>query len=589
MLPTLPSLNDYQEALQHPEIRFRDPVLKRCKVENDPNGFPWARSGGFALTYKLFTNGNVKAVRCFYRSVPEREARYTAICRYISTHSSPILIPVRYLSQGLLVKGIWFPITVMDWVEGDTLETYIVKNIKNETLISALPAEFKRLVAELERLGIAHGDISHRNIMVRNGNMVLIDYDGMFVPEIGGQKSTENGSPYFQHPRRNANYFNASIDYFSCLVIYIGLQALAENPALWSKFGTGGEGLLLKRDDFLDPFQSRLLRELEKIPSLQHLIPKFRQVCLTDVSNTPRLIDFLGNRSIHLPRSEEILEEEVFNSPYPVLNAAFTSILLERGGEMVSVVGKITDYRSATTRYGSPYIFLNFGNWRQKCFTVVIWSEALNLFNVAGKDPLAFIDQWVCVNGMLTSYNNKPQIVVSSPTEIENLIDEAEAQQRLSRRRPKTIISNVKRSADITQQSSTEIAINRLYDAKPEQVQKTPAQPSANLQSYSINSKPINQPIPTQNTITTIITATAKPQNPIQINSNSVTNKLNTLYANIQPPVTTSDARSTSQTTSSPAKQNLTNLTKSNPTVTSDDRSIWYRLGKVIRSVIKKS
>lgn len=585
MLPTLPSHHDYQEALQHPEIRFRDPELKRCQVETDPMGLPRVRSGGFALTYKLSNNGNVKAVRCFYRSVPERDARYSAICRYISQHPSPILVPIRYLSQGVLVRGSWFPITVMDWVEGDTLETYIVKNINNKSLISALPGEFQRLVAELENLGIAHGDISHRNIIIRNGKMILIDYDGMFVPEIFGQKSTENGSPYFQHPRRNANHFNASIDRFSCLVIYICLKALAENPALWSKYETGGEGLLLKREDFIDPFQSRLLLELEKLPSLRPLIPKFRQVCLSDVSNTPRLVDFIGDRLIHLPRSEESLEEELFNTPYPVLNAAFTNILLGRGGEMVSVVGKITDYRSAHTRYGSPYIFLNFGDWRQKCFTVVIWSEALDLFTVAGKDPTEYIDQWVCVNGILTSYDQKPQIVVNSPTEIEKLSGEAEVRQRLSRQKPLMTMNSVKRNADISQKPSDETALGRLYGAKSEKALNLPANPLADMQTRGNNSNQATHPVTAQNS-----SANVNVQDQMLKKADSVTHKLNSLYADIQPPVVGGNAKPAPQAPSSSASANLQspNLTKSTPTTPTTDRSVMHRFGRFLRSVIKK-
>jgi hypothetical protein len=273
-----------------------------------------------------------------------------------------------------------------------------------------------------------------------------------------------------------------------------------------------------------------------------------------------------------------------------VLNAAFTGILLERGGEMVSIVGKITDYRSAFTRYGSPYIFLNFGDWRQKCFTVVLWSEALDLFTVAGKDPLAYINQWVCVNGILTSYGNKPQIVVNSPTEIEKLSGEAEAQQRLSRRRPMTTMSSVKRNTDISQPPSPETAINRLYDAKPEQVQKAPARQPADIQSQSINSKPITRPVPAQNsTSPSISSMSAKPQDSVRINTDSVTNKLNTLYANIQPPVITGDARPTPQTQSISANQNSTDSTRNTTQVSSGDNSIWHRLERLFRSVIKKS
>lgn len=41
---------------------------------------------------------------------------------------------------------------------GDTLEAYLVKNVKNPALLQSLAAEFVRVVANLERLGVSHGE-----------------------------------------------------------------------------------------------------------------------------------------------------------------------------------------------------------------------------------------------------------------------------------------------------------------------------------------------------------------------------------------------------------------------------------------------
>ena len=225
-----PSFNEYQAVLQSPAHCFNTPELKFSAVETDLWGLPRVRSGGFALTYKLTNRAQQLAVRCFHRFVPDRAQRYSAISTFLTSNPSDIFIPVRFLMNGVLVRGNWYPITYMRWVEGDTLEAYLVKNVKDRTLMQNLASELLRVVAELERLGVSHGDLSHRNILVHNGKIMLVDYDGMFVPVLQGRKSCEIGNVHFQLPGRSEAHFNANLDRFSAIVIYLALRALSENP-----------------------------------------------------------------------------------------------------------------------------------------------------------------------------------------------------------------------------------------------------------------------------------------------------------------------------------------------------------------------
>jgi len=434
MITVLPTANDYQQALQNPQVYLSDLRLKACRTEVDPFGMPRPRCGGFAITYRLENNGRRWAVRCFSRSSPDRESRYKEICKYISSHSSDILIGVEYLPKGILVKGSWYPITLMDWVEGDTLGNYIYQNIKQPKRIAALPDEFLQLVAELERLGIAHGDLSHQNILIRNGQMVLIDYDGMYVPQFKGYKSSELGNPYFQHPRRSEKDFGPHLDRFSQIVLYMTLCALATSPRLYNEYGKGGEGLLFRRDDFIRPQESRLLRAIEQISDLEPLVLQFQQVCQTDLDNIPRLDDFIQHQPIVIPAGIEP-PAPVYISLYPIFNAVDRNILLEHQGEYVTVIGKIEDSKEDLTRHGAPYAFLNFGNWRDNCFTVVFWSDALQLLKSTGKTPREYRGKWASVTGLLSSYDGgwgiRPQIILDSPTEIE-ILSKEDAEDRLN-------------------------------------------------------------------------------------------------------------------------------------------------------------
>lgn len=432
----LPSLPQYQEAIQHPNIYLDDPKLKTCSVEVNLMGLPRVRSGGFALTYKLSGNGASWAVRCFHKSVPDREIRYQAISQFLRSNSSNVLVPVYYVQDGIKIQRNWYPITYMPWVEGYTLGTFIEKNFGNRQSIALISKDFCHLIQELERLGIAHGDLSGGNIIVQNNGLVLVDYDGMFVPQLKGKNSNEIGNINFQHPKRTQKDFDPKLDRFSSIVIYLALEAIARKPNLWEAYGTG-EGLLFSRSDFIDPIRSKLLLEIEQFSDLKSLVGKFRQICHTDLPHIPRLFDLIADRPVHIPayQYEMPVHEAVYVSQYPVLGALEFQKVLQNVGEKVVVVGQVESIYQGRTRYGpkpgSPYLFINYGNWRSGGFTVVAWSEVLNIFNQIHRDPHDLEDKWVSTTGIVTTYQGRPQIILESPKEIEIISGEEEARERL--------------------------------------------------------------------------------------------------------------------------------------------------------------
>jgi hypothetical protein len=433
MKNNFPSFNEYQAVLQNPAVCFGVHELKSGAVETDLWGLPRVRSGGFALTYKVVAMGRSIAVRCFHRPVADRGYRYTAISNFLLQNPSEFFVPVRFLANGIQVRGNWYPITYMRWVEGDTLEAYVVKNVHSRDRMHALSGEVLRLVTELERLGAAHGDLSHRNILVQNGRMLLVDYDGMYVPELIGKKSCEVGNIHFQLPSRTEKNFNPDLDRFSAIVIYLAFEALSRNPLLWERYETGGEGLMFQRNDFINPYQSALLQEIEVLPGLKPLVDQFRHICTSDISRVPRLKDFIEARPMELVRSEMPVPPP---PQAPVYDAAFRVSLLVKAGKLVTVVGQVTEVHRGISKGGEPHVFLNFGNWRGKCFTIVLWNEALQLLETTGRNPDEYLNRWVSVSGMMNVYERRPQIAVYSPTDIHFLKDEAEARTRIENARP---------------------------------------------------------------------------------------------------------------------------------------------------------
>ncbi len=417
-----PAFNEYQAALQHPSRCFSPSGLKECIVEADLWGLPRVRSGGFALTYKLSDGKSTWAVRCFHKHVPDREERYQSINQFIQRSKIDYLESIQYVSAGINIKGNAFPITFMKWVEGETLEAFVIRHLDQPEVIGDLASKFYALVLDLEKRKITHGDLSHHNIMVRKSKLVLVDYDGMNVPEMRQKTSCEIGNPHFQHPGRDETIFDQTTDRFSSIVIFLALKTLSIDPKTWYHYETGGEGLLFKRDDFENPFQSPLLQEMETIAALSRDVRQFRQVCLADVRQVPRLEEFINGLGIEILIEPTKIQPTETVKPV-VLDAQKKFLFNARLGEFVTVAGRIDEVFAGESRDHVPHVFLNFGNWKVKCFTVVLWDEALSLLNSTDITIDSFANQWVTVTGLLTAYRRRPQIIVNTPFDIE-ILDE---------------------------------------------------------------------------------------------------------------------------------------------------------------------
>lgn len=264
-----PSDQDYNEAIQNPHITFADKELQSGHVELNPMGIPKARSGNFATVYKVTTGGAANAVRCFRYDNPEYNIRYPAIASYLSQKSLRYMVPFRYMSQGIRVGASWYPFVRMRWIEGDTLVSYIEKNLSSPTALRDLAAAWAQMLADLRQAKIAHGDLQHGNVLVVQGKLKLVDYDGMYVPALEGSRGIELGHRNYQHPQRTELDFGASLDNFSAWLIYASLVALAAQPTLWGQLKGGDECLLFRKEDFDAPERSAAFRLLKALPDTQ--------------------------------------------------------------------------------------------------------------------------------------------------------------------------------------------------------------------------------------------------------------------------------------------------------------------------------
>lgn len=427
-----PTFSDYQSALQHPKMAFSANFLCQGVVESDLWGFPRVRSGGFALTYKISLNEMVWAARCFHRGVKDRAVRYAQICRVMEEMQLPFFVPTRYFHHGINVAGKSYPISVLKWIEGESLENYVLHHLEEPQVLNTLADNFRKMCIRLDLAGVAHGDLSHRNIIVKSDEIFLIDYDGMFVPALAGKKSSELGNIHFQHPSRNNLFFNCQLDRFSSIVIFLAIKALANEPSLWQEYQSGGEGLLFQQSDFVNPELSRLLRRLERSSSVSAFIPKFRQICSGSLIEIPSLEEFIcGNSRKTFIHPDLFQPKKLKPHKHLVLDAWSVDWIRNAAGQMATVVGKVSEVFHGVSLTGEAHIFINFGDWQKKCFTTVLWGPVLEDLSRYDVQIDSWAGQWMSVSGLISVINGRPQIQIESITNLLPLQSEENAKFQL--------------------------------------------------------------------------------------------------------------------------------------------------------------
>jgi len=273
-LPTMTNIQtwplniDFTIAVQNPQLCFADPDLKQALTSKNSRGRVLLWSGNFATVYKLTKGDRCWAVRCFTRT-PQSDVqqRYQAISEYLAKHQIPYLVNFEFIAQGILVKGEWYPILKMDWVQGVELDRYIGEYLDDSQVLLRLDRQLQELQKDLQKVGIAHGDLQHGNIMVDDqGELKLVDYDGMYVPALHGAPPLEIGHPNYQPPQRSPKDFSDRLDDFSFVVISLSLRALANEPNLWENFHEDNKNLIFRQNDFQEPELSPVFQAISNIP-----------------------------------------------------------------------------------------------------------------------------------------------------------------------------------------------------------------------------------------------------------------------------------------------------------------------------------
>ena len=267
-----PLISEYVEAVRSAEDNFDK--LSDLRPVLDDGGNPVMSSGNFAVVFKMqdMNTDRIYALKCFTKEQEGREDAYRQIADEFEYVQSTYLAKVVYYDRELFVDTqssdeSEFPVLLMDWVEGMTLDRYIRQNIDDKYALEMLAYNFSRLAMWLLPQPFAHGDLKPDNILVQeDGSLTLVDYDGMYIPAMQGQKSRELGSPDFRHPLRTQEDFNEHIDDFPAISILLSLSLIASDPSLWDRYGAS-DRLLFAESDYRDISSCQLLKTV--FPSQQ--------------------------------------------------------------------------------------------------------------------------------------------------------------------------------------------------------------------------------------------------------------------------------------------------------------------------------
>ena len=108
-----------------------------------PRGMPLVFSGNFACVYKMSSAGRDYAVRCFTREVKNQQQRYSQLDEYLRAARPDAFVRFEYLDRGIKLKGQWYPIVKMAWVEGQRLDRFVEANLNQSDILYDMAARWR--------------------------------------------------------------------------------------------------------------------------------------------------------------------------------------------------------------------------------------------------------------------------------------------------------------------------------------------------------------------------------------------------------------------------------------------------------------
>lgn len=273
-MPTLPSI---RTSIENNQSLVIDSFARQGIFRRDKRGRLVAYTGGFSVVYPFEYNNEVWAFRCWHADLGNLRGHFLTLSSALSKLNLPYFCSFTYVDEGIVVEGKKYPTTRMKWIDGKNLKEYICIHKNDKNKLKNLANNFVKMITTLHKYHISHGDLQHGNILIDdNDNLFLIDYDSVYVPELQGEADIIKGLKGYQHPKRGDNLLaNEKVDYFSELIIYLSILAIAEKSSLVEKYQVeDSEQLLFSFEDFKDLENSQVYVDLMQLGGLFPILLK---------------------------------------------------------------------------------------------------------------------------------------------------------------------------------------------------------------------------------------------------------------------------------------------------------------------------
>ena len=203
------------------------------------HGLPSFRMGASWMVVIAISNSNKYAIR-----IPKLESarkpyaldkleRMSEIIEHKSIEWFPDFQLIR---NGLTVNGEDLPVLLMPFVEGSNLSQYIADNREDSRVLHQLIDNLLSLENDLLEEGFDHGDVSVRNILVKDsGELVLIDPDALFHTTCGVNISPELGCSSMNHPLRTSKDVGPGLCIFPIRLLTMILQVIIQDSTVISE------------------------------------------------------------------------------------------------------------------------------------------------------------------------------------------------------------------------------------------------------------------------------------------------------------------------------------------------------------------
>lgn len=325
----LPPCSEYVAAIENPQL------IKVCKLQGGApivlrNGKIMHYTGGFCVVFPYSVAGQKYALRCWHASVSMAQERTRLIAEELNRVNLPYFIGFEYVSEGILTSHGMQPIVLMDWANGKPLKEYLSEHLYESLALERLAESFLKMVKDLHAANLSHGDLQHGNILVKdNGELILVDYDSMYVPALDGFPEDIKGLKGYQHEARwNNKNVTPKADYFSELVIYTSILALSRHPDLWDILCMEDTDwmlfseedikhpdkapifVVLENDDCLSPFSNRL-KEFINCSCIEDLVP-LEEAIVPPKSLADSLSERWNDNGYVPPKQETVNAEGIF-------------------------------------------------------------------------------------------------------------------------------------------------------------------------------------------------------------------------------------------------------------------------------------